>query len=327
MTFHSVSYEDWQFSPRKAKVRSMRGADGFSVQELRLLPEGVFRLLKLIFAHAEKTKIWPSILTKTWVILLPKTEGFLTWKQVRPISMASMIYRTYVRIRTCQILHRLPPRFIPFVNLGTPTTVHWATLLDKTQYAQDSNGILAGIVCDLLKAFNCLNRQVILMLPQKGGIPSEIINPWSGALDGLQRQVQMNGFLFGNEQKSTTGFPEGDPLSVTALFILIWNFGAFLQESHPGIEFRAFADNLELVGHNTPILVKAFESLISLTKLTKVEISADKSWSWANTTDARIFLARKLHIDDMKISGSYSEKNLGAAMRYSCKRFCPGEIR
>ena len=91
MTFHSVSYEDWQFSLRKAKVRSMRGADGFSVQELRLLPEGVFRLLKLIFAHAEKTKIWPSILTKTWVILLPKTEGILTWKQVRPISIASMI--------------------------------------------------------------------------------------------------------------------------------------------------------------------------------------------------------------------------------------------
>ncbi len=95
MTFHSVSYEDWQFSLRKAKVRSTRGADGFSVQELRLLPEGVFRLLKL----------------KTWVILLPKTEGFLTRKQVRPISIASMIYRTYARIRTCQILHRLPPRF------------------------------------------------------------------------------------------------------------------------------------------------------------------------------------------------------------------------
>ena len=101
--------------------------------------------------------------------------------------------------------------------------------------------------------------------------------------------------------------------------ILIWNFGAFLQESHPGIEFRAFADNLELVHRNTPILVKAFESLITLTKLTKVEISADKSRSWANTTDARIFLARKLHIDNMKTSGS--EKNLGAAMRYSCKRF------
>ncbi len=44
-----------------------------------------------------------------------------------------------------------------FVNLGTPTTVHWATLLDKIQYAQDSNDILAGIVCDLLKAFFCLN--------------------------------------------------------------------------------------------------------------------------------------------------------------------------
>ncbi len=55
----------------------MRDADGFSVQELRLLPEGVFRLLNLIFSHAENRKIWPTILT-----------GFLTWKQVRPISIA-----------------------------------------------------------------------------------------------------------------------------------------------------------------------------------------------------------------------------------------------
>ena len=158
------------------------------------------------------------------------------------------------------------------------------------------------------------------MLARKG-IPSQILNAWSGALDGLQRQVQVIGFLSGNEQSSTTGFPEGDPLGVTALVILVWNFGAFLYENHQGVEFRAYADNLELLGHNTLELVNAFDSLITLAKTTNLAISADKSWSWAKTTDARIFLARKLHIDHLKIAGSYSEKILGAAVRYSCKKF------
>ena len=199
MAFDPISFEEWQAFLRKAKTKSMRGADGFSVKELRLLPEGIFHLLNLIFTHAENHKVWPSILTKTWVILLPKVEGALTWQQVRPISISSMIYRAYARIRTSQILSRLPPLHLPFVSLGIPTSVHWATLLDRIQFARDSDGILAGIVCDLLKAFNCLNRQVVLRLASKGGVPLNIIDAWSGALLGLKRQILLDGLLFGEE--------------------------------------------------------------------------------------------------------------------------------
>ena len=216
MPFRSIEFDEWRFSLKKAKAKSMRGADGFSVTELRRIPEGIFKLLNLFFEHAESTRVWPSILTKTWVILLPKCD--------------------------CPL------------GLGIPMTVHWATMLDEIQFAHDSHGIVAGIVCDLLKAFNCLNRQVIFSLALKGGIPIHVINAWSGALHGLHRQVQIHGFLFGEEQASSTGFLEGDPLSVAALFILVWNFGASLHRQHQEIEFRAQADNLELVGHKKTVV-------------------------------------------------------------------------
>ena len=198
--------------------------------------------------------------------------------------------------------------------------MHWATLLDKIQLAYDSQGVISGVVCDILKAFNCLNRKVIHLLAKKGGLPPQLLTAWDGALTGLRRQIQIGGTLFGNQFASSTGYPEGDPLSVTALFMLVWNIGWTLRENFSDIEFRAYADNLELVGHNTPTLVCAFQALMDLTRISKVEISPDKSWSWANTAHARMFLVRNLQIEGKSIQKSFSEKNLGASMRYSKKR-------
>ena len=194
---------------KRSKKLSMRGADGWSVVELDKLPRPIFILLRHILDHAESCGAWRSLLTKTWVVLLPKVEGSLSWKEVRPISIASMLYRLYARIRTRQILNRLPPKVLPFVGLGTPTCVHWATLLDKIQFAYDSQGVLSGVVCDLLKAFNCLNRQVIHKVGMKGGIPTPILTAWAGSLKSLQRQVQIGGYLHGEQHSSSTGYPEG----------------------------------------------------------------------------------------------------------------------
>ena len=65
-------------------------------------------------------------------VLLPKVEGSLSWKEVRPISIASMLYRLYA-IRTRQILNRLPPKVLPFVGLGTRGHVYIG-LLFWTRY-------------------------------------------------------------------------------------------------------------------------------------------------------------------------------------------------
>ena len=320
MNYQEISFEEWQEALYCSKKHSMRGADGWSVVELGKLPRPIFTLLRHIFDHAESCGAWPTLLTKTWVVLLPKVEGSLSWKEVRPISIASMLYRLYARIRTRQILNRLPPKVLPFVGLGTPTCVHWATLLDKIQVAYDSQGVLSGVVCDILKAFNCLNRQVIHKLGMQGGIPTPILTAWAGSLKSLRRQVQIGGYLYGEQHSSTTGYPEGDPLSVTALFILVWNFGWTLSEQFQDVEFRAYADNLELVSHHSPRLASAFHTLVLLTKLSRVELVPEKSWSWANTSHARMYLAGVLQIDGRFIQKSLSERNLGASMRYSLKR-------
>ena len=79
--------------------------------------------------------------------------------------------------------------------------------------------------------------------PNEEEFPPQFIRAWSGSLRSLKRQVHIGGYLLGDEHASTTGYPEGDPLSVTALFILVWCFGWTLSERYHDVEFRAYADN------------------------------------------------------------------------------------
>ena len=117
--------------------------------------------------------------------------------------------------RSCTALH---PGIHHSWGLGIPTWCALGYAFGQKQLAYDSQGVISGVVCDILKAFNCFNRKVIHLLAKKGGLPPQLLTAWNGALTGLRRQIQIGGTLFGNQHSSSTGCPEGDPLSVTALF-------------------------------------------------------------------------------------------------------------
>ena len=69
-----ITFDEWQLSLKCEKRRSMRGADSFLVKELRRPPQSMFDLSNLIFFHAEERETWPSLLTRTWVILCPSAK-------------------------------------------------------------------------------------------------------------------------------------------------------------------------------------------------------------------------------------------------------------
>lgn len=66
--------------------------------EVRLLPEPAVLPLLSLLAEIESLQELPVPLTL--VVLLSKAPTVPTWKDVRPISVAAMIYRVWSRIRT-----------------------------------------------------------------------------------------------------------------------------------------------------------------------------------------------------------------------------------
>ena len=88
-----VTFQDWQSALGRAKAASMRGTCGWSVTELRCLPEEAVQPLLRIFTQVESGMPWPKQLQQWLVILLRKEEGIPEWSSVRPISVASVVYR------------------------------------------------------------------------------------------------------------------------------------------------------------------------------------------------------------------------------------------
>ena len=222
--------------------------------ELGFLPDAFIQSLLDIYRVIEKTGTWPSQLLKSFVVFLPKEEGDIGWKGIRPITVAPLIMRLFSRIRARQLIARKPPCPVKYVGLHIPTIAHWTVLLDQLHCAYDRRTIFSGIVLDIIKAFNVLQRRSIFLLADKAGVSAEVIRAWGGSLRGLTRSAVVGGCIYGSES-STTGFPEGDPLSVWAMFIITWYIAWSIEQAFPTVDMRAFADNWELTGNRPYDLV------------------------------------------------------------------------
>ena len=116
-----ITVDDFRVSIRSAKKWTMRGSDSFTPMELSLLPDAFIQVLLDIYRVIEKTGTWPLQLLKSFVVFLPKEEGDIGWKGIRPITVAPLIMRLFSRIRARQLIARRPPCPVKYVGLHIPT--------------------------------------------------------------------------------------------------------------------------------------------------------------------------------------------------------------
>ena len=72
--------------------------------DLLCLPRALFDMLAQLLTHIESTGLWPRVLARGFVSLIPKGEGVLPM-QKRPLSVLSQLYRVWtgVRLEECMI--------------------------------------------------------------------------------------------------------------------------------------------------------------------------------------------------------------------------------
>eukprot|EP00438_Fugacium_kawagutii_P015421 Skav221553 [mRNA] locus=scaffold1376:90100:92544:- [translate_table: standard] len=88
---------------------------------------------------------------------------------------------------------------------------------------------MAGLVLDVVKCFNVLPRAILLAIMARLGFEPGILKTWSFQLSGLERTLYLESCVYGTSG-SSTGVPEGDPLSVIAMFSMSLAF-AFYADS------------------------------------------------------------------------------------------------
>ena len=301
------------------KAISMRGADGWSYGELKMIPAVAFTSLAAIFGWIESNRRWPTVLAQWFIILLRKSEvDTPSWSDLRPITVASSLYRLWARIRARRILATLRERGTGLVRVNLPTTTIWGFVSDFLDFhdhlGDDSHP--SGIVLDIVKAFNTLNRAILRELMRKAGIPIGFIDAWIFGLDQMTRRVNIQGNHFG-ACTGCTGVPEGDPLSVVAMWAFSRLFACVVEaHSTPVLTTPVtYADNWEVLSGSCREVIALYPVLASFLQACRLPIAPRKCWAWALQAADRKTL-KQIAFGEEPLPVVLRQKDLGADMAY-----------
>ena len=292
-TWEPLEITNWQRVVRKFKRNAARGPDGFSKDDLQQMPPSfTSALLEMLHAVETTEAEWPHQLAFGTVIGLSKIEHAHEEAHFRPITLFSTIYRTWSRLRTKDMIRQLaqlmPPEALGFLPHRETTEV-WLILQAHIELMLQFQQDYAGLSTDLKRAFNHIGRSQVFMIAERIGMPSSLLLPWQKFLRTFVRRFDIHGSL-GEEIPSSSGFPEGCPLSIVAMLTVNWCYHVYMRAFCPRVCSYSFVDNLTLAAREADQLAQAFFALQAICKLFGLMTDDDKTYVWALTRTTRASL-------------------------------------
>ena len=282
--------ELWKQAIGTTKVSSARGTDGWTVEELRNLPDVCIQVLANIFASIQGQSL-PIEWTHSITIPIGKTDLPETPAQTRPITLIPMLYRWWTKVVTKQILktwgQTAPPGLIGFL----PTRSAQLDLVDMQwnfEKAHDLNNDphlqWQGLTLDLVKCFNLLPRLPSYQAMIYFGVPKGVADIWFNTLSHNTRwwKIQNQIWCCG---PSTTGTPEGDTWSVVACLALSW-----VWQQHVAATMAkplSYADNWGWKTKTTASNLAAIQITTNYTDSLRLQIDWGKTWAWTTATTGK----------------------------------------
>ena len=323
MPFEPFTHELWDQHLRGLKTKTARGGCGFSAREMSQFPASLLTWLFSIFDNCEKGANWPSNWVLARVTMLAKTQQPHSAFDTRPITVFSILYRQWARIRSKQILKHMTsymPKQVAMATSRIPADVAAAYVGLQVEEAINENSLLAGLGVDLKRCFNTLPRWPLILAMARLGIPQKYIAGWESMLRSMRRTLLIGGTQSA-PQFSTTGAPEGCGFSVVAMAVMSWWQAQAMAKHVQEVRVFTYADNWNYIASTIRAVKKAIEFLEAFVKIMRMTISPEKSWLWATTSQGR------KQLSDIKVNGiqipvvtSYSD--LGCDVQYSkqCKK-------
>ena len=298
--FPRVSAEQWQQALRKLKVSAARGPDAYARTDLlNLAPCLTQQLLDFLYAIEEGHISWPQQLLQGFICVINKMNNKPGADGYRPICLLSVIYRVHASIRTRQLLralkHHVPDEMYGFVP-GRETADMWLSIQARIESACQQGLPLTGCVADVVKAFNGLPRAPLLRAAARMGFPQCVLRPWISFITQVQRRFVM-GEAVSAAVGSTSGFIEGDPLSVTAMSVASVLYHTYMRHFEPKVQHASYVDNLVSTAESVYLTARGHCVMESFWELLGLQLDDSKTYFWATQAkDARLMKALGLSV-------------------------------
>ena len=290
-----IDVQTWQKAlGRRFRPRAARGPDGWARDDLLHLPAArTSELLAFLRSLELDGRPWPTQLVTGFVCLLCKGNGRLDANGFRPICLFPIIYRTWSGIRARQALSALrnlvPEGMLGFIP-GHAAIELWYSVQLEVELSVLGGTRLLGLSTDIIKAFNSLPRVPLLVLAAQLGCPRRLLRPWCAFLESNERRFLVRQQV-SSAVRSTSGFPEGCPLSPLAMVFADWAYHAYLHAFAPSVRAYSYVDNYTSTAFSAAALLHAFNLIKCFIDMLRLQLDASKTFVWATTASDRAALA------------------------------------
>lgn len=313
MDLEPITIDLWIKTLRKKKAKAATGPDGWARRDLLNLPSDLTQQILDMLTSIENGQPWPQSTVVGIVHSLEKVQNASKTSQFRPITIFSLIYRTWSSIRSKQCLQHLIDH-VPTKCYGNLPGRHagqvWWGILQSIEDSHYTGNHLTGAMIDIVKCFNALPRCPLLAVCKHLGIHNGIIRGWASALTQMTRRFSIRGGI-GPPLKSSTGFAEGCGLSVVAMVASNVLTSQWLLHKVPSCDLWTYVDNIELTSPSAETTLEALENLTKFTEILDLEIDAAKTFVWATDASER----RWFRQNEQKVK--LWARDLGGHVQYS----------
>ena len=311
----------WLHVVRSLSLKRATGVSGWSNGDLRSLPDDAIVDLSRLVASSSAEGFSRNAM-QARVSVLSKVEDPVSPSQARPITILCNLYRVWARVVVCLTLdvwsQKLPRSVMGCVRGRSSSDLAYNTsaAIEKAMHASED---LSGLAVDLVKAFNLLARAPLGWLLQWLGLPRHLSEFWLKSLRNLTISFHISGSLSGS-LPSTTGAPEGDPISVLAMIGVCTALALLLTSVSPSM----YMDNWSWMscqpsGHQAALL-----TLQDFTASVRLRVDWKKSYAWAIGPVSKKWFRRNLRLllpPGVELGLQDHIRELGVQLQFN-KRHC-----
>ena len=312
-TVEPITVEEWTSAVRHKKVHSATGPDGIARTDLLFMPHQCKVQLVQLINDIEAGLAWPSQLQVGLVSALEKRESAQTVADYRPICILSFVYRVWSSIRTKQILKWLDS-ITPDSLIGSrphKEAAHvWFHLASLVEDVSNDNQTITGLSVDIQRCFNELPRTPVFAIATAMQIPACVRIPWQKGLIQLERRFAVSGAT-GPPIRSNSGFTEGDPLSVVAMYLVNLVMTASITQDCPKVIPWSYVDDWQFTAPTAEDTLEGFHKVKEFTDSLQVQLDLKKCFVWGTTAESRA----SLRASDLPVK--LHARNLGGHLAYS----------
>ena len=314
LPYQPITREQWYTALRRKKPSAAQGPDGWTRTDLMNLPCDLTDAILTILRKIELGEMtWPQQWLVGIVHSLEKYDQPAAVTGYRPITIFSLVYRTWASIRSKEILKHLLP-LTPSHSFGNlpsrSATDMWMTLQQEIESNLANAQPTCGAVLDVVKCFNHLPRLPLFEVLKHMGVNAPILRAWSSALCKMERRFSIRGSV-SPALRSSTGMAEGCSLSVVGMVACNQLINTFVKQKVPTVRLLSYVDNLELTAKEPHALLQGTAALTDILELLDLQVDKKKTYLWSTEGSFRkVFV---LHGFSVKSAA----RDVGAHMQYT----------